>query len=133
MSASTVRALPGPGVGIVGGGLLGLTVGYRLASRGVPVTVYEASGQLGGLAGTTDLGGYEVDRYYHALTLTDSRVIDTARELGLEDEIRWRRLGVGFFHDGRLASMSTPKELLSFPGLRARDRARLVSSPRAAG
>ncbi len=125
MSAAAVRALPGPGVGIVGGGLLGLSVGYKLAGRGVPVTVYEASGQLGGLAGTTDLGGYEVDRYYHALTLTDTRVIETARELGLEDEIRWRRLGVGFFHDGRLASMSTPKELLSFPGLRARDRARL--------
>jgi protoporphyrinogen oxidase len=38
-----------------------------------------------------------------------------------------RRLGVGFFHDGRLASMSTPKELLSFPGLAMRDRVRLVT------
>ena len=32
-------------VGIVGGGLLGLTAAYRLAAAGVPVTVYEASGQ----------------------------------------------------------------------------------------
>ena len=54
MSAAAYERCPA-GVGIVGGGLLGLTVGYRLARRGVPVTVYEASGQLGGLAGTTDL------------------------------------------------------------------------------
>ena len=114
-------------VGIVGGGLLGLTTGYRLAQQGVPVTVYEASGQLGGLAGTTRLGGVEVDRYYHALTLTDQRVLDLAEELGLEDSIRWRPLGVGFFHDGRLASMSTPRDLLGFPGLRPTDKARLAA------
>ena len=114
-------------VGIVGGGLLGLTAGYRLAQRGVPVTVYESTSRLGGLAGRTELGGVEVDRFYHALTLTDQRVIDLAEELGLGDSIRWRRLGVGFFQDGRLASMSTPRELLGFPGLRARDRLRLAA------
>jgi protoporphyrinogen oxidase len=114
-------------VGIVGGGLLGLTAGYRLAQRGVPVTVYESTSRLGGLAGRTELGGVEVDRFYHALTLTDQRVIDLAAELGLGDSIRWRRLGVGFFQDGRLASMSTPRELLTFPGLRARDRVRLAA------
>lgn len=113
-------------VGIVGAGLLGLTVGYRLVSHGVPVTVYESSDQLGGLAGTTELGGVQVDRFYHAVTPTDGRVISLADELGLGDEIRWRRLGVGFYHEGRLASMSTPRELLGFPGLAWRDRARLV-------
>ena len=34
---------------------------------------------------------------------------------------------MGFFHDGRLASMSTPRELLAFPGLSVSDRARLVA------
>ena len=71
-------------VGIVGGGLLGLIAGHRLAAAGVPVTVYEASAGVGGLAGTTSLGGVEVDRYYHALTLTDHRVLALAEELGLE-------------------------------------------------
>ena len=113
------------GVGIVGGGLLGLGVANTLAERGVPVTVYEASPRLGGLAGTTDLGGYDVDRYYHAVTTTDRRVLALAEELGLP--VRWRPLGVGFFHDGRLAGMSTPAQLATFPGLRATDRARLVA------
>ena len=114
-------------VGIVGGGLLGLITGYRLAGRGAQVTVYEAGERVGGLAGVTSLGGVEVDRYYHALTLTDRRVLDLADELGLGDSIRWRPLGVGFFHDGRLASMTTPRELLTFPGLRMADRARLAA------
>ena len=114
-------------VGVVGAGLLGLTTAYRLAKDGVPVRVYEASERVGGLAGTSPLAGIEVDRYYHAVTLTDQRVIDLATELGLGDAIRWRPLGVGFFHDGALASMTTPRELLRFPGLSAADRARLVA------
>jgi protoporphyrinogen oxidase len=112
------------GVGIIGGGLLGLGLADKLSAAGMPVTVYEASGQLGGLAGSTSLGGVRVDRFYHAVTTTDKRVLDLAEELGLR--IRWRRLGGGFYHDGRTAEMSTPAQLLTFPGLSQADRARLV-------
>jgi protoporphyrinogen oxidase len=112
------------GVGIIGGGLLGLGIADKLSAAGVRVTVYESAGQLGGLAGSTSLGGVRVDRFYHAVTTTDERVLDLARELGVG--IRWRRLGAGFYHDGRTAEMSTPAQLLTFPGLSAMDRARLV-------
>ena len=112
------------GVGIVGGGLLGLGLADKLTARGVPVTVYESAAQLGGLAGSTTLGGVRVDRFYHAVTTTDHRVLALASELGVG--VRWRRLGGGFYHDGRLAEMSTPPQLLRFPGLSPADRARLV-------
>lgn len=128
--AGVLRSLPqqlhGHGVGIVGGGLLGLAVAHGLSKRGVPVTVYEAAPQLGGLAGTTKLGGVEVDRYYHAVTLGDDRVLAMAEEFGLRDDMRFRPLGAGFYNGGRIASMSTPRELLTFPGLRPDDRLRLV-------
>lgn len=113
------------GVGIVGGGLLGLGLADRLSARGVDVTVYEREPRLGGLAGSTTLGGVRVDRFYHAVTTTDHRVLALAGELGLA--VRWRRLGVGFYQDGRLAGMSTPGQLLRFPGLSAADRARLAA------
>jgi protoporphyrinogen oxidase len=112
-------------VGIIGGGLLGLGIAYELAQRGVEVEVYEAEKRLGGLAGSTKIGGVAVDRYYHAVTTTDDRVIALATELGLN--IRWQPLGVGFYHDGRRCSMSTPKEVLTFPGLRLDDKARLAA------
>jgi len=112
------------GIGIVGGGLLGLGLADKLAARGVNVTVYESSPQLGGLAGSTELGGVRVDRFYHAVTTSDQRVLDLADELGVN--VRWRRLGGGFYHDAQTAEMSTPMQLLTFPGLSAADRARLV-------
>jgi protoporphyrinogen oxidase len=115
-----------PSVGIIGGGLLGLTTAYRLAQAGIAVTVYERDGQLGGLAGTADLGGIPVDRYYHVVLPTDDRVRDLAAEVGIgEDRFRFRTTGVGFYQQGRLTSMSSAKELLTFPGLSMLDRVRL--------
>jgi protoporphyrinogen oxidase len=114
------------GVGVIGGGLLGLTTAYRLAQAGVDVTVYERDAQLGGLAGTTDLGGISVDRYYHVVLPTDDRVRSLAAEVGIgEDRFRFRTTGVGFYQEGRLTSMSSAKELLTFPGLSMADRVRL--------
>jgi protoporphyrinogen oxidase len=113
-------------VGIVGGGLLGLTTAYRLAQAGIDVTVYERDAQLGGLAATTDLGGIPVDRYYHVVLPTDDRVRSLAAEVGIgEDRFRFRTTGVGFYQQGRLTSMSSAKELLTFPGLSMLDRVRL--------
>jgi len=118
-------------VGIVGGGLLGLGIANHLASAGVEVELYEADKRLGGLAGSTRIGGVAVDRYYHCVTTTDHKVVSLAESLGLS--IRWRPLGVGFFHDGRRCSMSTPLEVLKFPGLRIDDKARLAAFVLACG
>jgi protoporphyrinogen oxidase len=115
-----------PSVGIIGGGLLGLTTAYRLAKQGVAVSVYERDSQLGGLAGTADLGGRPVDRYYHVVLPTDDRVRGLAAEVGLgDDAFRFRHTRVGFYQDGRLTSMSSARELLTFPGLSMVDRVRL--------
>jgi protoporphyrinogen oxidase len=116
-----------PRVAVVGAGLLGLSAAYRLAQAGMSVTVYERDSELGGLAGTTPLAGIPIDRFYHVTLPTDERVIELAEELGLGDRFRFRRSGVGFYHQGRLASMSTPRELLAFPGLSPVDRMRLVA------
>lgn len=118
-------------VGIVGGGLLGLGIAHQLAQQGVEVEVYEADKRLGGLAGSTRIGGVAVDRYYHCVTTEDHKVVSLAEELGLS--IRWRPLGVGFYHDGRRCSMSTPLEVLRFPGLRIDDKARLAAFVLACG
>ena len=49
--------------GIVGGGILGMTLALRLAIHGQCVTLFEGASQLGGLASTWQLGDIVWDRY----------------------------------------------------------------------
>lgn len=112
-------------VAIVGGGILGMTAAYRLSQAGVRVSVFERAGDLGGLVGTFDFDGTDVDRFYHVVLPSDHRVIGLANELGLGDTFRFRPTKVGVYGDGRLVSMTSPKELLTFPLLPFTDRLRL--------
>jgi protoporphyrinogen oxidase len=114
-----------PSVGIVGGGILGMTAAYRLAQAGVRVELFERAPDLGGLVGSFDFGGRQVDRFYHVVLPTDDRVLGLAEELGLRDRFRFRPTGVGFYDDGRLFSMTTLAEFLRFPILAPHDRLRL--------
>lgn len=69
-----------PPVHIIGAGPAGITAGYALAKRGVPVVVHEAGGQVGGMAGSLDLWGQRVDFGPHRFFSNDRRV----NELWLE-------------------------------------------------
>lgn len=116
-----------PTVGVVGGGILGMTTALRLAEAGVKVSVYERAPDLGGLVGSFDFDGRPVDRFYHVNLPTDDRVLGLAEELGLRDRFRFRPTKVGFYGDGRLFSMTTPKEFLTFPLLSMPQRVRLAA------
>jgi phytoene dehydrogenase-like protein len=52
---------------VIGGGLAGLTAGLQLARDGVPVTVLDASGRLGGRAGSTTRDGFVLNLGPHGL------------------------------------------------------------------
>ena len=112
-------------VAIVGGGILGMTAALRLLEAGVDVTLFERANDLGGLVGSFDFDGRPADRFYHVILPTDDRVRGLAEELGLGDTFRFRPTGVGFYDDGRLFSMSSIKEFLTFPLLSPVGRLRL--------
>jgi protoporphyrinogen oxidase len=114
-----------PTIGIVGGGILGMTTALRLLEGGADVSLYERSKDLGGLMGAFDFDGYPVDRFYHVVLPTDDRVRSLAAELGLGDRFRFRPTAAGFYDEGRLFSMSSPRELLTMPLMRVHDRLRL--------
>lgn len=116
-----------PSVGIVGGGILGLTAAYRLLQQGVDVTLFERSTDLGGLVGSFDFDGRPADRFYHVVLPTDDRVRGLAEELGLGDDFRFRPTLTGFFDADRLFSMSTLREFATFPLLAPPDRVRLAA------
>lgn len=118
----------GAHVGIVGGGLLGMTLALRLRAAGFRVSIVEAAAQPGGLASTQTLGAYSWDRFYHVILLSDLALRGLLDELQLGDRLRWGYTRSGFYIDGMLYSMSTTLEFLSFPPLRLFDKARLAAT-----
>jgi len=111
--------------GVVGGGLLGMTLAYRLAQRGADVTLYEAAAQVGGLASAWSLGDVVWDRYYHVIVPSDAYLRALLAELGLEKKLEWVETRTGFYTDGQLYSMSNTLEFLRFPSLSLMDKIRL--------
>ena len=111
--------------GIVGGGLLGMTLAHRLARLGKAVTLFEAADHLGGLASAWRLGDVVWDRHYHVILLSDRHLLAVLEELGLANEMEWVETRTGFYTDGQLFSMSNTWEFLRFPPLRLWDKLRL--------
>jgi protoporphyrinogen oxidase len=114
-----------PRIGVVGGGVLGVSLALRLAQKGARVTVVERGPSLGGLAGTFDFGGHEVDRFYHVITPSDQRMIAMAEEVGLGDQLRFNPVGAGFFSNGEMHDFNGVGDLLRFSPLSPPARLRL--------
>ena len=58
-------------VGIIGGGVMGITLGYFLSQQRVEVEIFDASSVLGGLAGIAPIQDYLTDpnHYVHHVPL----------------------------------------------------------------
>ncbi|MCW6035946.1 NAD(P)/FAD-dependent oxidoreductase [Spirulina subsalsa FACHB-351] len=112
--------------GIVGGGILGMTLAQRLIQAGQRVTLIESAPQLGGLASAWQLDDLIWDRHYHVTLLSDSHLRGLLRELGLEDQMRWVETKTGVYANGQLYSVSNALEFLLFPPLNLIDKIRLA-------
>jgi protoporphyrinogen oxidase len=110
---------------VVGGGILGLTLAYRLSARGHAVELLEAEPQLGGLACAQDYGSFTWDRFYHCILPQDANLLALLGELGLADELRWTKTGTGYYAERQFYSMSNNKDFLKFLLLTFVDKARL--------
>jgi len=113
-------------VGIIGGGMMGISLGYFLSQQGVKVEIFEASPILGGLAGPILLeDGTAVDRFYHAILSSDGHLRQLCSELGIANQLRFRETKMGFYYDDQIYSMNSMMEFLRFPPLGWIDRFRL--------
>lgn len=113
-------------IGIIGGGIMGVCLGYYLSACGAEVEIFEASPTLGGLAGLITLeDGTKVDRFYHALLSSDNHLSELCTQLGIANQLRFHETRMGFFYRGRIHSMNNVVEFLRFPPLGWVDRFRL--------
>src|SRR4051812_230599 len=113
-----------PHVAVIGGGICGLAIAHRLARSGTRVTVLEASDQLGGLGTFFPSGTRWVERFYHCVMPTDDQLLGLLGELGLRDDVGWRKTTMGMVFEGRHHKFNSALDLLRFTALRLRDRLR---------
>ncbi len=109
---------------VIGGGPAGLRAAHGLAKGGLDVILLEHSAILGGLAGSFDVQGVRIEKYYHFICKGDDDLVSTLDELGLGEKLRWRSSRMAYFVDGRLYPFLTPMELLRFAPLSLADRLR---------
>ncbi len=104
-------------IGILGGGVAGLTAAYELAKNGHDVAVLEKEAELGGQAATFPIEGTRLEKFYHHLFTSDRHILGVINELGLSPRMRWIDSQVGLFHSGKVYDFVTPLDLLRFTPL----------------
>jgi len=101
-------------IGIIGGGITGLTAAYELAKRGHEVSLFESEPDLGGQAATFPIEGTRLEKFYHHIFTSDREMIALIEELGLAEEMRWLPSKVGIYYEGEIYDFVTPFDLLRF-------------------
>lgn len=112
-------------IGIIGGGVMGCVLAYRLSQKGHEVHIFEAGRQLGGLSTWFDYGEFIWDKYYHVILKSDEHLLNLIHSLGLSDKLHWQETKTGFLWRGSYISMSNHWEFLTFPALNLFQKLRL--------
>jgi protoporphyrinogen oxidase len=110
---------------ILGGGLTGLFVGYKLIKKGRKILIIEKSEELGGLLGSFETRGCPIEKYYHHVFKMDKNFIQLVKELDIEG-FDWNKSDLGFYTDGEIHDMSTPFHLATFSPLKLSEKLQFV-------
>jgi protoporphyrinogen oxidase len=112
-------------IGVIGGGIAGLTAAYRLASLGHDVILWERSTILGGQAAAFPVAGSALEFFYHHLFMSDVEIANLMDEIGIADDLIWLDSSVGFFADGKIYPLQGAMDLLQLDFIPLRDRIRI--------
>lgn len=109
---------------IVGGGFGGMAAAHELALHGRPSIILEASAQLGGLAGTFDVNGHRLEKFYHHWFTHDQAILDLVAELGATDQLVYSPGDVSMYYANSVYRLRGPLDLLRLGALPFIDRIR---------
>jgi len=111
-------------VAIVGGGVTGMAAADFLSQHGVACTIYERDSALGGLAGSFEVDGGRLEKFYHHLFTSDRAMAALIEELGLGSDLEWKPSVTGYYTQ-RIYRLTSPLDVLRFKPLPFPDRIRL--------
>ncbi len=107
----------GKHVVVLGGGISGLGLAWRLASQGVSVDVLEADSIVGGLAKTVDEDGYRIDMGPHSFFSEEDWIIREVVEL-FDNKLKPTSRAVKFFYKNKYLDYPlTPRGVLLQMGI----------------
>jgi len=99
---------------IIGGGMTGLATAYIAAKQGVKVTVIEGSDKFGGLLNTFEIGGNQLEHYYHHFFTQDAELRWLLEDLKISDKAFYKKTTMGVFRNGKIYDFNSPIDLLKF-------------------
>jgi len=99
---------------VLGGGLSGLAAAYLLANNGMQPLLLEKDETLGGLASSYFMNGSYIPKTYHHVMYGDTVTLKMIHDLGLEKDLYWRKLKVGFYSKNKFYDFSSSLSILRF-------------------
>lgn len=116
---------PATHIGVIGGGIAGLTTALRLAQAGQLVTLWERAPRFGGQAAAFPVEGAALEYFYHHLFQSDRDIVALIEELGIADHLLWLPSNVGIFAEGRIYPLNGARDLLRLDFIPMADRLRI--------
>ncbi|MGQ9553314.1 MAG: NAD(P)/FAD-dependent oxidoreductase [Anaerolineae bacterium] len=110
-------------IAVIGGGLTGMSAALRLAQGGARVSLLERDSSLGGVAGSFEVNGSKLEKFYHHIFTSDTAIEQLIYDLGLGARLEWKATTTSYYA-GRIYRLAAPFDLITFRPLPLLDRIR---------
>lgn len=104
-------------IGIIGAGVSGLVLAYKLLQKGNEVIVFEKNSNIGGQLYAIPIESQITEIFYHHTFISDYNFIDLCKELDIQDTLKWYTSSMAYYIDNRLYPFGKPIDLLKFKPL----------------
>ncbi|MEM5814623.1 MAG: FAD-dependent oxidoreductase [Candidatus Aenigmatarchaeota archaeon] len=112
-------------IAIIGAGIAGLTAAFRLSKKGHIVKIIEKEKDIGGVMGSVNIDGFQIEKYYHHVFVGDDELFRLVEELGIKNKMKEIRTKTGFYYKNKLYNLSGALDLIKYRPLSVLDRLRL--------